>query len=198
LKTGDLILFSHYRDNKIRNGLCTFYQTLLGTEWTHVGIIIKIKGQLYIVESTAKENKKYGSSDLNLLSKRLKTYNGRMAFRILNREMDPDDKNKLINYAMKTRGIPFEDNLVIHVIHDCFLKGMDFSQKVFRYFFGKPSRKGFFCTEYVRKIMKNGGIIPHNDRENCDHCSLPLHFKENNKRLKCNKKYAYSNEIFLV
>jgi len=201
LKTGDLVLFSYRAKNPFLRWPIKLYQSLLlGSEWTHVGLIVESNGIPYIAESTAKENnlKKYGYADLNPLLDRLKSYQGRIAFRKLNRIINNQDQARLIKYIKSTQGIPFEENLEKHIIHNCILKNCHKCQNIFAKVTKLPERMGYFCTEYVQILMKKAGIIDVNKYKVADNCSMPLYFTDLSSTMKFRNGYQYGPEIDFV
>lgn len=102
-KTGDLLLFKH-------DAMNPFLKYMFGDEFSHIGIVLEKDGELYICEGV-------GSGDLYKLDKRekglkivdledrLKTYEGHVCVRKLNKPMTPKMKILFKKYCddnMKT------------------------------------------------------------------------------------------------
>lgn len=118
LDTGDIVLFSR------KNVLMLLWQWLTGCRWTHVGMVIRSHDtqQVLLWESTTLNNLCDRFSGIAqagvqavLLSQRIRTYKGDVAFRKLDGQLDPQTRRrmygKLCSFRRAMQGRPFERNL---------------------------------------------------------------------------------------
>jgi hypothetical protein len=117
LKTGDIVLFSR------KNVPMTLWQWITDCRWTHVGMVIRSDEtrQVLLWESTTLSNLRdhftgrfKAGVQAVLLSRRIETYNGDVAFRQLDCSLDDQAKRlmdeRLYEFRKIVQDRPFETN----------------------------------------------------------------------------------------
>lgn len=117
LNTGDIVLFSR------KNVPMLLWQWFTDCRWTHVGMVIRSQDtqQVLLWESTTLKNLRGWFSGIAqagvqavLLSHRIRTYKGDVAFRKLVCPLDPQARrlmhDKLYSFRRSVQGRPFERN----------------------------------------------------------------------------------------
>lgn len=148
--TGDLVIF---RWNTVDVGFRLF------SKFSHVGMIVKHKDKLYLLETHPKEDleSKMDDSGIHLyhLKKRLEEYNGSYYFTQLNIQ---NNKRKDITTHIMTnlkkykKTIPFDNNFrnifVLNYFYNLF--GIKL-----------PERKSMFCSEFIGTILQDCNVYKH-------------------------------------
>lgn len=148
--TGDLVIF---RWNTVDVGFRLF------SKFSHVGMIVKHKDKLYLLETHPKEDleSKIDDSGIHLyhLKKRLEEYNGSYYFTQLNIQ---NNKRKDITTHIMTnlkkykKTIPFDNNFrnifVLNYFYNLF--GIKL-----------PERKSMFCSEFIGTILQDCNVYKH-------------------------------------
>ncbi len=170
LKTGDIILFSCKEyENFIEELKYYARTTLLGSEYGHVGIIIKDNNKLYVLECISKEhagneyashfNKKGDGGvriiDLDILLKEYCNYHkGMYAVKFINQEIP----NKIIfNKLKKYEDMTFEHKsiiLTVAFIDICISHNLAVNISNFL-----SSKDKIFCSEFVHDLLNNCGVL---------------------------------------
>lgn len=123
LKTGDLLLFRS-KPVYIRFLYSFFQRFFTNSLFTHVGMVYKENGIIYVIESH--EINKYHKSGVQVypLKNRFKTYSGNIYVRKLQKSINNIQKEKLkimVNHFRKN-DIKFPYNLVYNYVSRCILK----------------------------------------------------------------------------
>jgi len=154
VKTGDLILHKGQSSGKSD----IIIRGVTKSDFTHVGIAVKIKGVMYLLEATVQykddaqpdylsgKNKKSGVMLVNL-EKRIKTYIGPMFVRPLNRVW-VEGKSKLWNLYKKYYKNGFEQSKW-EMLNAQLKWGMD----------SKSSLRELFCSEFIAQILIEVGWL---------------------------------------
>jgi hypothetical protein len=171
LNTGDLIYFKYTN--------AEWYYELV-TPFTHIGMVVKINNELYILESHVRGATEIIGMDtegVNLypLKLRIQTYKGHVFASKLNSEFMPD--NKRIEYFMSRidyyKSIPFKNDSKQFFIKNCITN---------KYSASNPTGS-LMCSEFIGLCLKDLGIL---DPTFNYICVLPGDFqylKKNNKRI---------------
>jgi len=148
--TGDLIIF---RWVTIDIGFRLF------SKFSHVGMIVKHKNQLYLLETHPKENLDTDIDDSGIhlyhLKKRLEEYNGTYYFSQLNTKnalREHIKKHVLQNLKKYKQTIPFDTNFrnvfVLNYVYN--LLGIPLHKK-----------KSMFCSEFIGTILDKCNVYKH-------------------------------------
>lgn len=153
LKTGDIVLFS---GNSWASNFIKFFS---GSKWSHIGLVVKIDEYdiTLVWESTTLTDLR----DINdgiakkgvqtvPLSSRINTYDGKIAVRHLNRQINDPMKDSLCILRKQLMGKPYEQ-------HETELAKslLDFGK-----FENKEDLSSLFCSELVAESLQCMGIIP--------------------------------------
>lgn len=170
--TGDLVIF---RWNSIDVGFRMF------SKFSHVGMIVKHKGKLYLLETHPKEDPESDKDDSGIhlyhLQKRLEEYNGTYYFTQLNSTDEHREhirKHILENLKMYKKTIPFDDNF-----RNIFV--LNFFCNLFR--IKLPKRKAMFCSEFIGTILERCKIYKHHKNISSINPGTFIEFKKNGKNL---------------
>jgi hypothetical protein len=170
--TGDLIIF---RWNIIDVGFRLF------SKYSHVGMIVKHKNKLYILETHPNENLYSNEKDnsgihLYSLKPRLLEYEGTYYFTKLKSTCSRQNlKNHILQNLKKyKKDIPFDNNF-----RNTF---------VFNYIYNLlnikvSNRKEMFCSEFIATILENCKIYKHSKNLSSINPGTFLEFTKNNKQL---------------
>jgi hypothetical protein len=186
LKPGDLLLFAGNKTEKSSNLIRIFTRH----DITHVAIVVLYKGKIMLLESTVQNDphvlldhltgkkKKYKGVMLVSLEDRIKTYNGKVYVRPLNKKYTED---KMVKYGMLKKDVPFETSKI------------EFLQAVTsrRLPFTSPDSK-FFCSEFLHNMFEYIRWVPLGG--NSEYWA-PKHFIDSKIG---NKEYFYLNKIYRV
>jgi hypothetical protein len=169
--TGDLIIF---RWNIIDIGFRLF------SKYSHVGMIVKHKNKIYILETHPNENfdseKDNSGIHLYLLKPRLLDYEGTYYFTKLKY---PYVRQNLKNHILQNlkkykKNIPFDNNFrysfVLNYIYN--LLNIKIS-----------NRKEMFCSEFIATILENCNIYKHSKNLSSINPGTFLEFTKNNKKI---------------
>lgn len=191
IKSGDIILFSYLPKNNLLKKLgILFGQTIIGTGWTHVGIVHKKNNELFICDVTIKnKNKKMGTgfTTCNDLIDRIKKYDGHVSIKFLNKRLNVEQEQQLTKIVSETN-INFVNNLEKHVLFNCL--ALPLHRNINFY-----NRTGIFCSEYVAIILKKLGIIK--DKINT-FCFYPIHFSKDYEKYIFQNGFKYSKEYKII
>lgn len=176
LKTGDIILFScNYYDLTIANLEYGFRTKLLGSEYGHVGIIVRDpSGRLYLLECTghthtaykqAKHFNKQGKGGLRvidfdvLVEKYYQENNALFAVMFINKEIP---NSLILSKIDKYKNRIFENKniLVPLALVDIFLSH-SISKKMLEFLENKGDErfKRIMCSEFVYSILYDCGVV---------------------------------------
>ena len=170
--TGDLIIF---RWNVIDIGFRLF------SKYSHVGMIVKHKGKLYLLETHPKETLEDGIDDsgihLYCLKKRLEEYNGTYYFTQLKKSNNTKETIRghiLKNLKKYKKTIPFDTNFrnIFVLNFFCNLLGIKL-----------PKRKAMFCSEFIATVLQECDIYKHHKNLSSINPGTFLDFKEDGKQL---------------
>ena len=179
LKTGDIVLFSR------KNVPMKLWQWITDCPWTHVGMVIRSEDtrQVLLWESTTLSNLRDHFSgrfragvQAVLLSQRIRTYKGDVAFRELNGSLDAHVKrlmdSRLYEFRKLVQGRPFETNFAellrafIDVCQDRTKPAkrqssdtIDRSPKIRRGRYRSRSWDSLFCSELVAAAYQEMGLL---------------------------------------
>lgn len=168
--TGDLVIF---RWNSVDVGFRLF------SKFSHVGMIVKQKGKLYLLETHPKEEEPDSEIDdsgihLYHLKNRLEEYNGTYYFTQLKTDDDNRErlrKHILDNLKMYKKTIPFDTNFrnifVLNFFYNLF--GIEL-----------PKRKSMFCSEFIGTILEKCKIYKHYKNISSINPGTFLEFKKQN------------------
>jgi hypothetical protein len=150
LRSGDLILYSGHHP------LHRLQQMRTGCQWAQVGLILRLTEQPFpvVLESTKLSRARdlwtgvvAQGVQLVPFPERLDSFEGVVATRALNPSLPSDLELRLISFAERMHGLPFNDNKWV----------------MFRSFRRRnlPSREvGFFCSELVAEAYQWIGLLP--------------------------------------
>jgi hypothetical protein len=168
-QTGDLVIF---RWNTIDIGFRLF------SKFSHVGMIVKQKGKLYLLEIHPKEipESDIDNSGVHLyhLKPRLDEYNGTYYFTQLN--TSDSIREKLGKYILNNlkkykKNIPFDMNFrnifVVNYFYNLFNIKL-------------PKRKAMFCSEFIGTILDKCKIYKHYKNISSINPGTFLEFKKKN------------------
>jgi hypothetical protein len=166
--TGDLVIF---RWVTVDGGFRLF------SKFSHVGMIVKHKNQLYLLETHPKENLESDIDDSGVhlyhLKHRLDEYNGKYYYTQLNTK----NKNRehlrqhiLNNLKVYKKTIPFDTNFrnifVLNFFYNLF--GIKL-----------PKKKEMFCSEFIGTILKTCNIYKHDKNISSINPGTFLDFQKN-------------------
>jgi hypothetical protein len=167
--TGDLVIF---RWNTVDVGFRLF------SKFSHVGMIVKHKDKLYLLETHPKEDleSKIDDSGIHLyhLKKRLEEYNGTYYFTQLNTQNNKRKditKHIMTNLKKYKKTIPFDNNFrnifVLNFFYNLF--GIKL-----------PERKSMFCSEFIGTILQECNVYKHYKNISSINPGTFLEFKKQN------------------
>jgi len=167
--TGDLIIF---RWNIIDAGFRMF------SKFSHVGMVVKHKDKLYLLETHPKENLQSNIDDsgvhLYCLKKRLEEYNGTYYFTQL--KTPNITREKIRNHVLQNlkkykKEIPFDTNFrnIFVLNFFCNLFGITL-----------PKREAMFCSEFIATVLQECKIYKHHKNLSSINPGTFLEFKKNN------------------
>lgn len=145
--TGDLVIF---RWNMINVGFRIF------SKFSHVGMIVKHKDKLYLLETHPKDSYIDNSGvHLYCLKTRLKNYNGEYYFtqlNVLNNKREYLRQHIIKNIKNFKKNIPFDNNFrsVFVLNYFCNLLNIEL-----------PKKKSKFCSEFIAVILEKCKIYKH-------------------------------------
>lgn len=171
-QTGDLVIF---RWNTIDVGFRLF------SKFSHVGMIVKQKGKLYILETHPKEipESEIDDSGIHLyhLKNRLNEYDGTYYFTQLNTTNNKREKLRkhvLNNLKKYKKEIPFDTNFrnifVLNYFYNLFHIKL-------------PKRKAMFCSEFIGTILERCKIYKHHKNISSINPGTFLEFTKNGQNL---------------
>lgn len=141
-ETGDLIVF---RWNYVDAGFRLF------SKFSHVGMVVNVKDELFILEIHPEENnKKNEGVHLYSLKKRLDSYNGDCYYSKLECKKSRSLLSKNISENIKEyKCIPFDNNF----------RNVFVSSAIYKKFGYEPSvKKTMFCSEFIAHVLKKSGV----------------------------------------
>lgn len=171
-QTGDLVIF---RWNTIDVGFRLF------SKFSHVGMIVKHKGKLYILETHPKEfpDSEIDDSGVHLyhLKNRLNVYNGTYYFTQLNTSDNKREqlrKHVLNNLNKYKKEIPFDLNFrnifVLNYFYNLFNIKL-------------PKRESMFCSEFIGTILAKCKIYKHYKNISSINPGTFIEFKKNGENV---------------
>ncbi len=189
-KSGDLILFSHYPKKFLKRMRIYANQTIIGSKYTHIGIIHKKNGELYVCEITAKnkeDEQKYGNVTGKCacypIENRIKKYEGSVTVRFLNKPLT-DNQEKILDVEISNLKDDFVKSIDDHMLNHCMVKKLC-------PICTPKKKKGMFCSEYVATLLKKIGVL----NKNMDTlCAIPQDFVQNKDKIVYEPGYSYSKE----
>jgi hypothetical protein len=150
LRSGDLILYSG--DHPLHR----LQQERTGCPWAQVGLILRLPGETgpLVFESTkvsracdVRARTVIPGVQMVNLSERIASFEGTVAFRKLSPVLPSDLETRLLLFADRMHGRPFNDNK--------WMAFRAFSRR------NGPSREaGFFCSELVAQVYQCIGLLP--------------------------------------
>lgn len=176
LKTGDLILY--------RSSINSFItDTLIPTTvYKHIGMIIRINGELYITESGQRDI--YAKNlngdilylkdgvDIVSLKTRLEYYCGMTFLTQLSRPLEPEKENKLIEYIYDLYNISYPSLLELYLNFILNLK----------------VTKSLYCFQYIYMLLESIGLISKQKISNMELTDFITHIDE----YELNEDYSYN------
>ena len=141
LQTGDILLFSG------KGLVSTLIKAITLSDISHVGMVYCIAGDVYVWESTSLTKGKSGVQ-ISLLSKRLKTYIGKVRIRRLECNRDSDFYQRLAEFRQECKGKEYERNIWQLIA----------SATIFR---NNPDLSSIFCSELIAEAYKRLRLIEH-------------------------------------
>lgn len=170
--TGDLVIF---RWNIIDVGFRLF------SKYSHVGMIVKHKDKLYLLETHPKENLQSDIDDsgvhLYCLKKRLEEYNGTYYFtqlQVSTKTRENIRGHVLQNLKRYKKDIPFDTNFrnIFVLNFFCNLLGIKL-----------PKRKAMFCSEFIATVLDECNIYKHSKNLSSINPGTFIEFRKNGKEL---------------
>lgn len=153
--TGDIIYFIH---NRYYN-LASYFRPFIA----HLGMVVVINNQKYIIEIHAKDDKKRlgvnknGGINIYPFKWRVQSYHSGNIYlakllkhKIPSNELTTQFINK-INYYQQT--IPFNENFKLYGMKNCLI------QRLCKNCFNIEEIPGMFCSEFIGFCLKELGII---------------------------------------
>jgi hypothetical protein len=183
IKSGDLIFFKH--DNGNINNISMFF----GDEFTHIGIVTEIDGELYLCETVSKGdiyklNDRTDGVKMVKLYDRIKTYEGYVFIKKLNKSLTKEQINILNTFYNNKKNIPF-CNLyskvkVMKYIFKCLtgIKNEDFCT---------------FCSAFIADVLVKMKIIYQLKMNNM--CYRPMTLHDELKFAKYRDGFSYEPTI---
>lgn len=150
LKTGDIVLFSG------KGGLSAGIKWFTFSRWSHVGMVVRSELGVMLWESTTLTNVKDAESgkerkgvQLVALSERIKKYQGEIAVRQLNKNVDDSALKELGKLREEVRGRPYEKNELelLKSAYDLVLGHND------------ENLSSLFCSELVAEAYQRMGLL---------------------------------------
>jgi hypothetical protein len=171
-QTGDLVIF---RWNTIDVGFRLF------SKFSHVGMIVKQKGKLYILETHPKEfpESEIDDSGIHLyhLKNRLNAYDGTYYFTQLNTSDNKREhlrKHVLNNLKKYKKEIPFDMNFrnifVLNYFYNLFNIKL-------------PKREAMFCSEFIGTVLAKCKIYKHHKNISSINPGTFIEFKKNGENV---------------
>jgi len=160
MDTGDLLLLSG------QYGVSHYTKMVQGSQHSHCGVVIRIKGELYLWESTQCTTADMftgvirGGPGLHNLRDRLRKYYGYMVYRKLHWTI-PADIEQRTEKIRKTSEDSYYDTDVWE------------GAKAFLNINGLPDNTAFFCSEFVAYVYQELGVI---GRERAANTYFPCDF----------------------
>lgn len=152
LKTGDVVLFSG------KGGLSAGIKFATGSQWSHVGLVYYLKEYdlMAIWESTTLTT--FADLDTGVprkgvqivpLSERIKTYDGEVSIRHLNKSLSSIRRRRLVTLRERFKGIPYEES------------ELQLIKAAYDGPFGANERdiSSLFCSELVAETFQELGIL---------------------------------------
>jgi len=160
-KTGDIIFF-RYKSVLLFDKLFSTY--------SHVGMVIEIDNEKYIIEIHEKGDAKNmgietGGVHLHDLIDRINTYEGNTYYSKLKYDIDKDIINKFINNIDEYKKIEFESSYKFYILNNCLL------DRIYNKCIRKNTNKKF-CSEFVMFCLYELRIV----ENDCSHCVFPDDF----------------------
>ena len=170
MKTGDVLLFSCKTHPTLFNHIQYYVRTnLLGSEFGHVGVVIRDKDELYFVECTdvnhtgdsmAKRLNNYGKGGVRiikldyLLEKYHKKYNGIFGIRFISREISNKMifreigkfKDKIFENKTKLLFLGFVDICISHSLASQLSNILSDNKRI-------------MCSQYTHELLYNCGAV---------------------------------------
>jgi hypothetical protein len=152
LDTGDLVLFSG------KGNIPAAIKWLSGSKWNHVGMVLKLEewDMLLLWESTILsgekdiEAKKIKSGvQLTILSDRIHSYNGEVAFRRLLSNRTYEMIDNLVNFRHEVRNRSYETSAM-----ELIKSALDFGD-----FKNKEDLSSLFCSELIAEAYQRMGLL---------------------------------------
>ena len=153
IKTGDIVLFSG------KGGISTGIKWATSSKWSHVGMIYCIPEHNLVLlwESTTLSNiedidEKRAKKGVQLVpfSERLLKYNGEFAVRMLSKDLDSTQLQKLVEFRTEVRGRDYEKSEI------------ELVKSAYDGPFGKNQEdlSSLFCSELVAEAYQRMGLLP--------------------------------------
>lgn len=174
LKTGDLILFRWHSIDAMES---------LVTSFTHVGMVVKLNNNLYILETHMKGDTShmgYETSGVNIydLKNRINSYKGNIFLLPIKKKfMTFENEKEIILNITNYKKIPFHDKYENHFKNICLLK------KICKNCINKTNKNEMFCSEFISKILQDINLMNENDDISCMTPHDLLYIKKNNERI---------------
>lgn len=159
-KTGDILLFRWNKVDLVHNFVSFF---------THVGIVVEIDNEKYILETHLKGDTKHmgnpnGGVHLYDFKDRINMYNGHNFLLPIKEKLKNSNHNKIIKDNLdKYLKLPFFDNYKKYYIHQCLPR--KFCKTCFSE--SAPDTSFVYCSQFVGMILKDLGLIDKNMNINC-------------------------------
>jgi hypothetical protein len=146
IDTGSIVLFqgTGFTSNVIR-WFCGLFTGKRGT-YSHVGMIVCDKERRFIFESTTLNGK--NGVQMNLLSKAVKTYKGKMVVRTFEGDLTAKQIIDLRQFISDNLGMPYEKH-----IWELIASATPW------HLFKNNNNKDFFCSELIAKVFQLWDII---------------------------------------
>jgi hypothetical protein len=199
-KSGDILLFSYNKHNNLLENLIYFMRTkLMGTLFGHVGIILKLNNNLYVLESVnsqhyALKNSKYinGKNSgprivrLDIILQKYNKYNKtQFGIKFIDKEIPP---NKLYNQYLTYNNVDFPNWLII-VIIACFDTLFNCGDLLSKFI----DKNKMMCSEFVHDILYKCGVL----KEYPSKIFYPYTITSNTFNILSNNKYSDVN-LFII
>ena len=159
-KTGDILLFRWNTVDLVHNFISFF---------THVGIVVEIEDQKYILETHLKGDTKHmgnlhGGVHLYDFKDRINMYNGHnFLLPLKERFRNPNHSQIIKDNLDKYFNLPFFDNYKKYYMHQCL------PRKICKTCFSNssPDTKYIYCSQFAGMVLKDLGLISKDMNINC-------------------------------
>lgn len=153
LETGDLVLFSG------NNPISSLIKLMTRSKWSHVGMVYKLLGDVFIWESTSMSNVPDNEGNyingvqLTLLSNRIQKYDGNVTIQRLLFDREEKTLKQLAAFRNLVKSTPYEESIA-ELFKSAYDTPITRIGELFNFRDNEEDLSSLFCSELVAKALQ--------------------------------------------